>query len=227
MKIVRGEKIAVVGYNGAGKTTLTKLIMRLYDVSGGEILYNGVNIKEYDLAEYRAKIASVFQDFKIFASSLAENVVADIYTPDMEERVKSALDKVDFIIDLDKLPNGLDTQLTKEFDDGGVNLSGGESQKVAIARVFAADSELMIMDEPSAALDPLAEYKLNHSILDRASGDGKSVIFISHRLSTTRMADRIYMFADGRLIEQGSHENLMKQGGKYAEMFTMQASKYR
>ena len=227
MKITRGEKIAIVGYNGAGKTTLTKLIMRLYDVSEGEILYNGVNIKEYDLEAYRAEISSVFQDFKIFASTLAENVVADIYTPEMEGRVLDALDKVDFVIDPDKLPNGLDTQLTKEFDDEGVNLSGGEAQKVAIARVFAADSDLMIMDEPSAALDPIAEYKLNHSILSRAGGDDKSVIFISHRLSTTRMADRIYMFANGSLIEQGSHEELMESGGKYAEMFALQASKYK
>ena len=227
MTLKKGEKIAVVGYNGAGKTTLTKLIMRLYDVSAGEILYNGVNIKEFDLEAYRGKISSVFQDFKIFASTLAENVVADVFEPSMKKRVESALAKLDFSPDPDKFQRGLDTMLTREFDDDGVNLSGGEAQKVAISRVLAAGAGLMIMDEPSAALDPIAEYDLNHSILNRGVHDGNSVIFISHRLSTTRMADRIYMFANGRLTEQGSHEQLMKLGGAYAGMFNMQASKYR
>ena len=186
-----------------------------------------MNIKKYDLKAYRSRIASVFQDFRIFASTLAENVVADVYNEGMRETVESSLEKLDFIPDPEKFPMGLDTVLTKEFDDNGVNLSGGEAQKVAIARVFAASADLMIMDEPSAALDPIAEYNLNHSILRGGETDGTSVIFISHRLSTTRMADRIYMFSGGKLIEQGSHEELLVLGGKYAEMFNMQASKYR
>ena len=127
---------------------------------------------------------------------------------------------------LESLPEGVDTQLTKEFCKDGVNLSGGEAQKIAIARIFARQYELIVMDEPSSALDPMAEYHLNHSILDSASEDGKTVIFISHRLSTTRMADRIYMFDGGTVIEEGDHDSLMHLSGKYAQMFTLQSDKY-
>ena len=227
LTVRKGERIALVGYNGAGKTTLTKLVMRLYDPTEGEILYNGVNIKELDLAAYREKIGTVFQDFKIFAASIAENVMNGPYEKDDETRVREALKMATFTDEMDKLPKGIDTPLTKEFRDDGVNLSGGESQKVAIARIFARNYQLIIMDEPSSALDPMAEYQLNHSILDGAANDGRTVIFISHRLSTTRMADRIYMFADGSVIEEGSHDQLMAMGGKYAEMFILQAEKYR
>jgi len=141
------------------------------------------------------------------------------------EAVTAALTKATFSDKLSSLPKGIDTQLTKEFSEDGTELSGGEAQKVAIARIFARPYELLIMDEPSSALDPIAEYKLNHTILEYS--EDKTVIFISHRLSTTRMADRILMFDDGRLIEDGSHEELMKKGGKYAEMFRLQAEKYR
>lgn len=228
LKVTKGEKIALVGYNGAGKTTFTKLVMRLYDPTGGEILYNGVNIKRLDLAAYREKIGTVFQDFKIFAASVAENVMNGPYDGEKDyDTVISALKKATFKDELKKLQKGVDTQLTKEFTEDGVNLSGGEAQKVAIARVFVRNYGLIIMDEPSSALDPSAEYELNHSILSGASGDDKTVIFISHRLSTTRMADRIYMFDTGRIIEEGSHEELMQKGGMYFEMFTLQAKKYR
>ncbi len=229
MTVKKGERIAIVGYNGAGKTTLTKLIMRLYDPTEGEILWNGVNIKEFDLAAYRDKIGTVFQDFKLFAASIAENVLNGPYDGSFaaKERVERALRLATFTSELEKLPEGIDTHLTKEFRDDGTNLSGGESQKIAIARIFAYDYPMIIMDEPSSALDPMAEYQLNHSILDGASDDGRTVIFISHRLSTTRMADRIYMFAGGELIESGSHDELMANSGKYAEMFNLQASKYR
>lgn len=226
--VKRGEKVALVGYNGAGKTTFTKLVMRLYDVTKGEILYNGVNIKRLDLASYREKIGTVFQDFKIFSASIAENVMNGPYDPERDrERVQSALKKATFETELDKLPRGIDTPLTKEFYDEGVNLSGGEAQKVAIARIFVKDYGLIIMDEPSSALDPAAEYELNHTILSGAAQDDRTVIFISHRLSTTRMADKIYMFDMGRIIESGSHDELMAKEGKYAEMFTLQAKKYR
>lgn len=227
--VEKGERIALVGYNGAGKTTLTKLIMRLYDPSSGRILYNGEDIRTLKLEAYREKIGTVFQDFKIFAASLAENVLHGPYDGEeaTAENVKEALAQATFGEELEKLPHGIDTELTKEFCEDGVNLSGGESQKVAIARIFAKPYELIIMDEPSSALDPMAEYQLNHTILDGASHDGRTVIFISHRLSTTRMADRIYLFANGCLAEQGSHEELMALGGRYAEMFTLQAEKYR
>lgn len=225
LTIRKGEKVAIVGYNGAGKTTLTKLLMRLYDPTEGEILYNGRNLKEYDIPSLRGRIGTVFQDYKIFAASIAENVLSDTCSEADREIVTDALTKATFREKLDSLEKGMDTQLTKEFIDEGVNLSGGESQKVAIARIFARPYDLIIMDEPSSALDPEAEYKLNHTILEYAKD--KTVVFISHRLSTTRMADRILMFANGKLIESGSHDELMALNGKYAEMFLLQAEKYR
>lgn len=225
LKVSKGEKIAIVGYNGAGKTTLIKLLMRLYDPTSGQVLMNGTDIREYELGNYRDKIGVVFQDFKIYAASIAENVMNGDYDPEQDrERVLAALDAAGFSEKLSELEGGLDTPLTREFDKKGTNLSGGEGQKVAIARVFARDYELIIMDEPSSALDPIAEYELNNSILEYASD--KTVIFISHRLSTTRMADRIYMFDSGRLVEEGSHDELMASNGKYAEMFRLQSEKY-
>lgn len=225
LKIAKGEKIAIVGYNGAGKTTLIKLLMRLYDPTAGEVLYNGRSAKDYDISGYRAKIGCVFQDFKIFSSTIAENVMAGDYNDSTDaETVARSLDAAGFNDKLSSLEKGTQTMLTREFDKKGTNLSGGESQKVAIARVFARPYELWIMDEPSSALDPVAEYELNQSILKYA--EGKTVIFISHRLSTTRMADRIYMFDSGKLCEVGSHDELMERGGKYAEMFNLQAEKY-
>ena len=225
LDIRRGEKIAIVGYNGAGKTTLTKLLMRLYDPDSGEILYNGKNIKEYKLEELRDRVAAVFQDYRIFAASLAENVAGGLYTDDMEEKVLGALEKSTFGDKLKKLPDGIETPLTREFDNSGTQLSGGEQQKVAIARAFFKDADLIILDEPSSALDPDAEYALNQAIASYANQ--KTVIFISHRLSTTRHADRIYMFEEGKIIESGTHEELMALGGKYAYMFNLQAEKYK
>ncbi len=225
MSIKSGEKIALVGYNGAGKTTLIKLIMRLYDVTEGEILYNGINIKEYDIDKYRNKIGVVFQDYKIFATSIAENVMNGKYSPETDRQtVLDALEKADFTEKLKTLENGIDTHLTREFNEEGTNLSGGEQQKIAIARVFAKNCDLMILDEPSSALDPIAEYNLNQAITEKTKD--KTVIFIAHRLSTTRMADRIYMFDSGSIVEEGSHDELMELNGKYAEMFRVQAEKY-
>ncbi len=224
-KLTAGEKIAIVGYNGAGKTTLIKLMMRLYDPTEGEILYNGVNIKEYDPVCYRKMIGTVFQDYKIFATSVAMNVMNGKYDETTDyDTVIDALEKADFTEKLKTLKDGIDTHLTREFNDEGTNLSGGESQKIAIARVFANEYHIIIMDEPSSALDPMAEYNLNQSIL-RHTND-KTVVFISHRLSTTRIADKIYMFSDGRLIEEGSHAELLEADGKYAEMFRLQSEKY-
>ena len=226
LTVRRGEKIAIVGYNGAGKTTLIKLLLRLYDPTEGQILMNGRDIREYNLEEYRQKIGAVFQDFKIFAATVAENVMQGDYNPETDkETVLRALDLAGFSGKLAELPQGVDTSLTREFDPKGTNLSGGEGQKVAIARVFARPYDLIVMDEPSSALDPIAEYELNETI--REQTEGKTVIFISHRLSTTRMADRIYMFEKGELIESGSHDELMRQNGKYAEIFNLQAEKYK
>ncbi len=224
MKINPYEKIAIVGYNGAGKTTLIKLIMRLYDPNEGEILLDGVNIKEYDVEEYRRKIGTVFQDFKIFAATVKENVLLDFADKGTDSEVKTALYKSGFAERLQTLSDGLNTNLTTEFEEDGVNLSGGEGQKLAVARVFYKDASLIILDEPSSALDPIAEYHLNHSMLTAA--EKKSVVFISHRLSTTRIADRIYMLEKGSIIEEGSHAELLTLSGKYAQMWRVQAGQY-
>lgn len=224
LEIKKGEKIAFVGYNGAGKTTLTKLLMRLYDSNEGNILYNGQSITEYSPERYREHIGTVFQDYKIFAATVAENVLGREYNECDCNSVMKALDAASFTNKLRQLPKGIHSQLTTEFSSEGVGLSGGEAQKIAIARVFAQPFELIIMDEPSSALDPIAEYELNQSILKHAAD--KTVIFISHRLSTTRMADKIYMFANGSIIESGSHDELMQLNGKYAEMYNVQAKKY-
>lgn len=224
MKIEPYSKIAIVGYNGAGKTTLIKLIMRLYDPDEGEILLDGVNIKEYDIEEYRRKIGTVFQDFKIFAATVKENVLLDFAENGKDSDVISAIEKSGFDERLAALSDGLETNLTTEFEDNGVNLSGGEGQKLAVARVFYKEANLIILDEPSSALDPIAEYHLNKSMLTAA--DNKSVIFISHRLSTTRIADRIYMLEKGKIIEEGSHAELLELGGKYSQMWRVQAGQY-
>lgn len=224
MVIESCSKTAIVGYNGAGKTTLIKLIMRLYDPDVGEILLDGVNIKEYDVEEYRRKIGTVFQDFKIFAATVKENVLLDFAENGKDSEVISAIEKSGFDNRLTTLTDGLETNLTTEFEDNGVNLSGGEGQKLAVARVFYKDANLIILDEPSSALDPIAEYHLNRSMLTAA--ENKSVVFISHRLSTTRIADRIYMLEKGRIIEAGSHAELLAIGGKYSQMWRVQAGQY-
>ena len=214
------EKIALVGYNGAGKTTLTNLLLRLYDATDGEILIDGENIKDVTADSHRDRFAAVFQDFQIFSCSLGENVALDV-NPD-EDRVWEALKHSGFN---KKLKNGIDSELLREFDDEGVMLSGGEAQKTAIARAFYKDCPYVILDEPSANLDPVAEYNLNQAMIEAA--DRKTVIFISHRLSTTVNADRIYVMENGRIIESGSHQELMELNGTYAYMFNLQAEKYK
>lgn len=219
------EKIAIVGYNGAGKSTLVKLIMRLYDVTEGEIQFDGTNIKEYSTDSYRNLYGSVFQDYKVFAGTVAENVEMDFVQDARRGEIEDALLKSGFSEKLKTLKKGIDTPLTREFSEDGVNLSGGEEQKIAIARIFAKNCSCVILDEPSSALDPISEYKLNQTMMTLS--EHKTVIFISHRLSTTCMADRIIMLENGEIIEQGTHESLMNENGKYAEMFLKQAEKYQ
>lgn len=213
------EKIALVGFNGAGKTTLTNLMLRLYDATDGSIKIDGEDIRNVPVDEHRNRFSAVFQDFQIFSCSVAENVsLSDIYDKD---RVNTALHHSGFTKQLD---NGVDTELLREFDDTGVMLSGGESQKVAVSRAFYKNCPYVILDEPSANLDPVAEYNLNHAMLEAA--ENKTVIFISHRLSTTVNADKIYVMEHGKIIESGSHTSLMSQNGTYAKMFRLQAEKY-
>lgn len=225
LSIKPGEKIAIVGYNGAGKTTLTKLIMRLYDVTSGKISLNEMNINQIKLNDYRMNISSVFQDHQLFAAKLSENVIMDNRTSGDPLLIREALNKSGFGNKLTSLDLGIDAQLTKEFDESGIELSGGEGQKIAISRVFAKPTLLIILDEPSSALDPMSEYHLNQVMLEKA--EDRPIIFISHRLSTTKMVDRIYMMEHGQIIEQGSHDELIKLDGKYAQMFNLQASRYR
>ena len=226
LEIKPGEKIAIVGENGAGKTTFVKLLMRLYDVTSGSIRYGSHDIREYATEEYRKKISAVFQDYNIYAATIAENVLMRKADKSDEKTVSEALEKADFGQKLKKLPNGINTQLTKEFDESGTNLSGGESQKIAISRIFANNGSrtISILDEPSSALDPVSEYKLNNNLIENAKND--TIIFISHRLSTTRMADRIYLFEKGTVKEQGTHDELMRLNGRYREMFDRQAQNY-
>ena len=226
MEIKRNEKIALVGYNGAGKSTLIKLIMRLYQQESGELLLNGKKAEYITVDSYRAKFGTAFQDTRLFALPICQNVLMDYCTSEQQRQsVFDALKKVKFDNKLDSLPKGIDSVLTREFDEDGVILSGGEQQKIALARTFVNNYEFIIMDEPSAALDPDSEYELNQLMMNAAFD--RTIIFISHRLSTTRMADRIYMMDSGEIIEEGTHDELMALNGKYAEMFNIQAKNYR
>ena len=229
MSVKPGEHVAIVGYNGAGKTTLIKLLMRLYDPTEGTIAYHGRDIREYCANDYRSRFGVVFQDYQLYGASLAENVVmnqmpAEIPEEDAE-KITDALCRAGFGERLKTLPRGLNSAVTTEFDKEGVNFSGGESQKIAISRAFYKNADILIMDEPSSALDPLAEYELNKAM--ESAAEGKTVFYISHRLSTTRDADRILMLENGRIVEEGTHESLLKLDGKYAAMWRVQAGRYR
>ncbi len=214
------EKIALVGFNGAGKTTLTNLLLRLYDVKEGSIKIGGRDIRDATVLSHRQRFSAVFQDFCIFSATIGENVALSKSFD--ENRVLSALKKAGFDKDL---PDGVNTVLLKEFAENGLMLSGGEQQKIAIARVFYKECPYIILDEPSANLDPEAEYNLNLAISEGCQN--KTVIFISHRLSTTVHADRIFMLENGKVTESGTHEELMTQNGSYAYMFRLQAEKYK
>lgn len=224
MTVRKGEKLALVGENGAGKSTLIKLIMRLYDVTEGEITYGGVDIRKLNTKKYREKLGAVFQDFQIYGATLAENVKTDIVTEGDREGILAALNRADLGGKLEKLEKGIDTELTKEFSDDGTMLSGGEGQKAAIARMFMRDMPIAILDEPSSALDPIAEYRLNRSMLQNA--ETQAVILISHRLSTTKDADRIILLENGSIAESGTHSELLANGGVYSDMWRVQAEKY-
>ena len=224
LSIQAGEKIALVGHNGAGKSTVVKLLMRLYDPTQGEIRVNGVDIRQYRLDEYRALFGVVFQDYRIFSAPVKENVLLRPCSAGDEAIVADALQNSGIQEKVRSLPHGMDTVLTREFDEDGAVLSGGEAQKISIARIFAKDCELVIMDEPSSALDPIAEYAMYDNMLRACQN--KSVIFISHRLASAAMADRIYLLENGRIVEQGTHAELMRQGGRYQEMFSIQAKNY-
>ena len=223
-KINKGEIAALVGHNGAGKTTIIKLLLRLYDPDSGTILYNGKDIKLYNLKAYRDIFATTFQDFKLFGMTVKENILMGRHYENEDQLVKAALKKAGVLERIEQLDKGIDSVMTKEFDEGGCVLSGGESQKVAVARTFIKNSPMKIFDEPSSALDPIAEYELFNSII----GEGKdhTMLFISHRLSSVKNCDKVFMLEQGRLVEEGTHKELMERNGSYAAMYKKQAMNY-
>lgn len=218
-----GENLSIVGLNGAGKTTFIKLLCRLYDPTEGEILMDGRNIKEYDYKEYMAQFAPVFQDFKLFGFTISENIT-------LEENGNSDLPDLIKLVGLEefvgKLEKGLDTRIFKVFEEDGVEPSGGEQQKIAIARALYKQAPIVILDEPTAALDPIAEYEIYkhfHTLVGN-----KTAFYISHRLSSCRFCDRIAVFSEGKIAEYGNHDELVtRPNGIYAEMFEAQAQHYR
>lgn len=214
LAIAPGEKIAIVGENGAGKTTLTKLLLRLYDADGGTVQINGRPIADYDVSTLRGRIGIAFQQSRLYALSVRENMTA--YADADDARLKSCLEEVGLRL-------SLDAQVTKEFDENGVVLSGGDAQRLCLTRLLHSDFGLLILDEPSSALDPIAEYRIAKLIFDCSP---TTTVMVAHRLSTVVDADRIYLLSDGRIIESGTHAELMAQNGKYREMFLKQAEGY-
>lgn len=229
LTIHEGEHLSVVGLNGAGKTTLVKLLCRLYDPTEGEIRMDGINIKEYDYNEYMKVFAPVFQDFKLFAFTIRENLLLkDTGEMDMaveDPLARDTLRKIGMEEKVDSFKNGIDTVLFKQFDADGIEPSGGEQQKLAIARALIKDAPVVILDEPTAALDPIAEYEIYKHFEELVKG--KTAIYISHRLSSCQFCDRIAVFAEGCVKEYGTHKELVKlPNGIYAEMFAAQAQYY-
>lgn len=223
IKIKAGERLSVVGLNGAGKTTFIKLLCRLYDTDEGEILLDGVNIREYDYDEYMKLFSVVFQDFRLLAFTAQDNIL--LGREDTPEHTDELFEKVGLLDKINSLPNGRDTMMFRQFDKNGVQLSGGEQQKLAIARALYKDAPVVILDEPTAALDPVAEYEIYCKFNELVGG--KTAVYISHRLSSCKFCDRIAVFSDCTIKELGTHEELVhKQNGIYAEMFRAQAQYY-
>lgn len=222
---IEGDKVcAFVGHNGAGKSTLIKLLFRLYDPTSGEIFVNGVNIREYNLKAYRKLFSAAFQDYKVMAMSVRDNVLMGAAFDDPDGTARRALQCAGVWDKIASLPDGMNTIMTREFDSEGAVLSGGEGQKLVVARAFAQNASVKVFDEPSSALDPIAEYDLYKGIMEESKGH--ITLFISHRLSSVKDADEVFMLENGAVIERGSHQELMAQNGEYCAMFTKQAQNY-
>lgn len=224
LTIKAGERLAVVGLNGAGKSTMIKLLLRLYEPTDGRILLNGVDIRLYDKESYFAVFAPVFQQVELFAFPIEENVSMKEGEKTIEEKVERCLEAVGLSEKIASLSSGIKTELLKIVHDDGVDLSGGEKQKLALARALYKDAPVVVLDEPTAALDALAEAKL-YEDFDKLIGD-KTAVYISHRLSSTQFCNHVAMFVDGEMVEYGKHTELMERGGAYAEMFKIQAQYY-
>ena len=224
LTINKGQKIAVIGHNGAGKSTLVHMLLRIYNPDTGTIMMDGKNISDLDLTQYRKLFSCVFQDFNIFAMSIAENVALSFVKDDMIEVMHDAFKVSKLEEKIKSLPDNISSVLTKEFDEKGIEFSGGEYQRLAVARAYMKDADLLILDEPTSALDPIVEDELFNSIL--SIGHNKTVIYILHRLSYAKMADVILFMKDGEIIERGSHTELMKLNGYYAELYNIQSQMY-
>lgn len=223
--INKGDNVAIVGINGAGKTTIIKLILRLYDVCEGEILVNNVNIKEISLKSLHSLFGVYFQDLTKYSLTLRESVaLSEIKNVGQEGKINSALEQGDCINFINELGINLDSELTKVFDNDGVELSGGQWQKLAISRAFFKESQFIILDEPSSALDPIAEDKLFDSIIKLSKG--KTSVIVSHRLSNIILSNKIIVLESGKVVEKGTHHELMELNGKYAYLYRLQSSKY-
>ena len=223
LKIEPSEKIAVVGKNGSGKTTLVKLLCRLYEPEEGEILWNGKNIREYDLREWQKIFAIVFQDYSLLSLTLGQNVAASVQYE--AERAKEVLQLAGFGERLNKLKKGLETVVYPEYEQDGVSFSGGEEQKIAIARAIYKGGQICILDEPTAALDPVSESRVYESFDEIVKG--KTAVYISHRLSSCKFSDRIFVLDNGKIAESGTHEALLSQNGLYAQLWQAQAQYYK
>ena len=220
-----GQRVALIGENGQGKTTIVKLITRLYDPTEGRILLDGVDLREYDLADLHAEIGVIFQDFMRYEMTARENIaVGRVEVEHTPEEIDYAAEKSLASTVVAKLPGGYGQMLGRRFE-GGVDLSGGEWQKLALARAYLRDAQLLILDEPTASLDARSEFEVFQRFAELTYG--KMALLISHRFSTVRMADRIVVLESGRLVEEGSHDQLVALGGRYAAMFEMQAASYR
>jgi ATP-binding cassette subfamily B protein len=220
-----GKMSVLVGLNGAGKTTLIKLITRLYDPTEGEILLDGININQYDVKELYSLYGIIFQDFGKYASTVRENIAyGRINEPIDQERIERAAEKVDATEFISQLKEGYDTSLTRYFETNGTELSIGQWQKLSVARAFYSDADILILDEPTASLDPMAEQEIFNQFEEL--GNNKTTIFVSHRLSSATIADQIVVLKDGEVVELGNHQQLMDKEGEYYQLFTTQAKRY-
>lgn len=222
-KIFKGEKIAIVGPNGSGKTTMIKLLLRLYEPNKGEILVNGQDIRQLDLTNYQRIFGTVFQDFTLFAWSIKDNILMG--APLDKAKMKLVLSQVELSDRIRQLPQGLETSISQELDESGVEFSGGEKQKIAIARALYRDAPIVVLDEPTAALDPVAEANIFSKFNELTAG--KTAIFISHRMSSTQFSDRILVLKEGKIIERGTHDELMNQKGLYQQLYHEQAKYFQ
>lgn len=226
LEIKSGEKIALVGYNGAGKSTILNLLLGLYTPDSGAIIYNKNRlVSEIPPQEYRKIFGVVFQDYNIYSASVAENILCDTFSESLENDVISAIEHSVSSEFINQMPKGIHTTLTREFDESGMILSGGERQRIALARAFVRPYDIIVMDEPSAALDPLTEKLVNTNLVNYSNS--RTLILVSHRLGITRYMDRIIMIVDGKIAEMGTHKELLKLNGRYAQMYYAQAGVYK